>query len=215
MSRPHALATSLLIAACAALPVAGHAQASGDQQTIRVRGVIERVETNSLTVKDRSGETVTLVRPADMGVSEVVPLSMADIKPNSFVGAGAIPQPDGTQRALEVVVFPDAARGTGEGFRPWDFMPNSTMTNATVATLSEAPSSVPGGGRKMVLRYKDGEQTVIVPPGTPIVTFKPGNADQQALVVPGAKVVITAQVKEGKPTALRMLVGRNGFAPPL
>ena len=214
MSRPHALATSLLIAACAALPVAGHAQASGDQQTIRVRGVIERVETNSLTVKDRSGETVTLVRPADMNVSEVVPLTMADIKPNSFVGAGAMPQPDGTQRALEVVVFPEAARGTGEGFRPWDFMPNSTMTNATVATLSEAPSSVPGG-QKMVLRYKDGEQTVVVPPGTPVVTFKPGNADQQALVVPGAKVVITAQVKEGKPTALRMLVGRNGFAPPL
>jgi hypothetical protein len=214
MSRPHALATSLLIAACAALPVAGHAQASGDQQTIRVRGVIERVETNSLTVKDRSGETVTLVRPADMNVSEVVPLTMADIKPNSFVGAGAMPQPDGTQRALEVVVFPEAARGTGEGFRPWDFMPNSTMTNATVATLSEAPSSVPGG-QKMVLRYKDGEQTVVVPPGTPVVTFKPGNGDQAALVVPGARVVVTAQVKDGKPTALRMLVGRNGFAPPL
>jgi hypothetical protein len=218
MSRAHtpSLSASLLIAASAVLPLASQAQSpSSPQQTVRVRGVIERVETNSLTVKDRSGETVTLVRPADMGVSEVVPLSMADIKPNSFVGAGAIPQPDGTQRALEVLVFPEAARGTGEGFRPWDFMPNSTMTNATVATLSEAPSSVPGGGQKMVLRYKDGEQTVIVPPGTPIVTFKPGNADQQALVVPGAKVVITAQVKEGKPTALRMLVGRNGFAPPL
>ena len=212
MSRVRLLATSLFVAASAAVPLIGSAQAP--QPTVRVRGVIEQVDSKSLTVKDRSGEVVTLVRPADMNVSEVVPLSMADIKPNSFVGTGAIPQPDGTQRALEVHVFPEAARGTGEGFRPWDYMPNSTMTNATVATLAEAPSSTPGG-QKMVLRYKDGEQTVIVPPGTPIVTFKPGNADQAALVVPGAKVVVTAQVKDGKPTATRMLVGRNGFTPPL
>ncbi|RZL93322.1 MAG: hypothetical protein EOP82_07970 [Variovorax sp.] len=184
------------------------------QQNVRVRGVIERVDAGSLTVKDRSGETVTMVRPADMNVSEVVPLTLADIKPDSFVGAGAVPQPDGTQRALEVLVFPEAMRGTGEGFRPWDYMPESTMTNATVARLEAAPSSVPGG-QKLLLKYKDGEQTVIVPPGTPVVTFKPGNADQSALVVPGAKVVITAQVKDGKPTALRMLVGRNGFTPPM
>ncbi|MBO9651741.1 MAG: hypothetical protein J7605_24810 [Variovorax sp.] len=182
--------------------------------TVRVRGVIEQVDSKSLTVKDRSGEVVTLVRPADMNVSEVIPLTMADIKPNSYVGAGATPQPDGTQRAVEVLVFPEAARGTGEGFSPWDYMPNGTMTNATVAALAEAPSSTLGG-QKMVLRYKGGEQTVIVPPGTPIVTFKPGNADQAALVVPGAKVIVIAQVKDGKPTAMRMLVGRNGFTPPM
>lgn len=209
MSRALLLAASVLVAAT---PLAVNAQTP--EPTVRVRGVIERVDANSLTVKDRSGEVVTLVRPADMNVSEIVPLTMADIKPDSFVGAGALPQPDGTQRAIEVVVFPEAARGTGEGFRPWDYLPNGTMTNATVATLAEAPSSTPGG-QKMVLRYKDGEQTVIVPPGTPVVTFKPGNADQAALVVPGAKVVITAQVKDGRPTALRMLVGRNGFAPPM
>ena len=184
------------------------------QQTVRVRGVIERADAQSLTVKDRSGEVVTLVRPADMNVSEVVPLTMADIRPDSYVGAGAMPQPDGTQRAIEIVVFPEAARGTGEGFRPWDMLPESTMTNATVATLAAAPASVPGG-QKLVLRYPGGEQTVIVPPGTPVVTFKPGNHDQAALVVPGAKVVITAQVKDGKPTALRLLVGRNGFTPPM
>ncbi|CAN7244386.1 hypothetical protein LJR290_000953 [Variovorax sp. LjRoot290] len=188
--------------------------AAAAQETVRVRGVIARADANSLTVKDRSGETVTMVRPADMNVSEVIPLTLADIKPGSFVGAGAVPQPDGTQRAVEVLVFPEAARGTGEGFRPWDLMPQSTMTNATVAQLEAAPSSAPGG-HKLLLKYKDGEQTVIVPRGTPVVTFKPGNADQAALVVPGAKVVITAQVKEGKPTALRMLVGRNGFTPPM
>ncbi len=212
MPRNRFLAAPVFAAALAALGVSAHAQAP--EPTVRVRGVIERVDSQSLTVKDRSGEVVQLVRPADMNVSEVVPLTMADIKANSFVGAGAVPQPDGTQRAVEVLVFPEAARGTGEGFRPWDYMPGSTMTNATVATLAEAPSSA-AGGQKMVLRYKDGEQTVIVPPGTPIVTFKPGNADQAALVVPGAKVVITAQVKDGKPTATRMLVGRNGFAPPM
>jgi hypothetical protein len=204
-----ALATSFVVAASAAVSVTAFAQ-----ETVRVRGVIERVDASTLTVKDRGGETVTMVRPADMNVSEVVPLTLADIKPGSFVGAGAMPQPDGTQRAVEVLVFPEAARGTGEGFRPWDLMPQSTMTNATVAQLEAAPSSAPGG-HKLLLKYKDGEQTVIVPPGTPVVTFKPGNADQAALVVQGAKVVITAQVKDGRPTALRMLVGRNGFTPPM
>jgi hypothetical protein len=200
---------SFVLAASAAVSVTAFAQ-----ETVRVRGVIERVDAASLTVKDRGGETVTMVRSADMNVSEVVPLTLADIKPGSFVGAGAMPQPDGTQRAVEGLVFPEAARGTGEGFRPWDLMPQSTMTNATVARLEAAPSWGPGG-HKLLLKYKDGEQTVIVPPGTPVVTFKPGNADQAALVVPGAKVVITAQVKDGRPTALRMLVGRNGFTPPM
>ncbi|WP_256735081.1 hypothetical protein [Variovorax sp. dw_954] len=211
MMKAQQLAISIVIAATSALPLVAAAQAPAQ---VRVRGVIERVDANSMVVKDRSGEVVTLVRPADMSVSEVVPLTMADIKADSFVGAGSMPQPDGTQRAMEIVVFPESARGTGEGFRPWDYMPESTMTNATVSTLSAAPASVPGG-QKLLLKYKDGEQTVIVPAGTPVVTFKPGNQDQAALVVPGAKVVITAQEKEGKPTALRMLVGRNGFQPPM
>ncbi|MDM0114883.1 hypothetical protein QTI66_22225 [Variovorax sp. J22R133] len=205
--------SSSFVVLTAAASVAAFAQAPA-QPTVRVRGVIEKVDATSLTVKDRSGETVVMVRPADMGVSEVIPVTMADIKADSFVGVGGMPQPDGTQKALEVLIFPESARGTGEGFRPWDLLPESTMTNATVSGLSAAPSSVPGG-QKLQLKYKGGEQTVIVPPGTPIVTFKPGDQDQAALVVPGAKVVITAQVKDGKPTALRMLVGRNGFAPPM
>jgi len=213
MLQTKALAISLLIAASAAWPLAASAQGAAPS-TVRVRGVIQAVDAVSLTVKDRSGEVVTMVRPADMNVSEVVPLTMADIKPNSFIGTGGMPQPDGTQRALEVLVLPESSRGSGEGFRPWDFMPESTMTNATVTGISDAPSTVPGG-QKLQLKYKGGEQTVIVPPGTPVVTLKPGNADQAALVVPGAKVVIVAMVKDGKPTATRMLVGRNGFQPPL
>ena len=162
--------------------------------------MIAHVDATSVTVKDRGGEVVTMVRPPDMRVVEVLPVTLDAIKPNSFVGAGSLPQPDGTQRAVEVLVFPEAMRGTGEGFRPWDYMPNGTMTNATVSALAAAPSSVPGG-RKLVLRYKDGEKTVIVPRGTPIVTFKPAQDDQQVLVVQGAKVVVTAQLKDGKPAA--------------
>ena len=88
------------------------------------------------------------------------------------------------------------------------------MTNATVADLMGAPAAVPGG-QQLRLRYKDGEKTVIVPPNVPVVSFKPGKNDEQALLVPGARVMVTAQEKDGKPTALRLIVGRNGFAPPM
>ena len=144
----------------------------------------------------------------------MVPIALSDIKAGSYVGTAAMPQPDGTQLALEVLVFPETARGTGEGHRPWDLRPDSTMTNATVADLAAAPSSVPGG-QKLILKYKDGEKTVVVPAGVPVVTFKPGKQDETALLVPGAKVLITAQEQRGKPTALRVVVGRNGFAPPM
>lgn len=200
------------LALAAALPLA-LAQTPANP-TLRLRATIEKVDATSLTVKERSGEVITLVRPANMDVSEVYPLSLADIKPGSYIGTAAMPQADGSQLALEVVVFPEAARGTGEGHRPWDLRPESTMTNATVADLAAAPSSVPGG-QKLTLRYKDGEKTVIVPPGVPVVSFKPGKADENVLLVPGAKVMITAQEQAGKPTALRVIVGRNGFAPPM
>ncbi|AYQ29310.1 MULTISPECIES: hypothetical protein [unclassified Polaromonas] len=207
------LATSLAsLVLLAAVPLAT-AQAPANP-TLRLRATIEKVDATSLTVKERSGEVITLVRPAAMDVSEVYPLALADIKPGSYIGTAAMPQADGSQLALEVVVFPEAARGAGEGHRPWDLRPDSTMTNATVADLAAAPSSVPGG-QKLTLRYKDGEKTVIVPPGVPVVSFKPGKADENVLLVPGAKVMITAQEQAGKPTALRVIVGRNGFAPPM
>lgn len=182
--------------------------------TVRLRGTLEKVEPASITIKERSGEVITLVRVADMDVTEVFPIALADIKTGSYIGTAAMPQADGTHLALEVLVFPEAMRGGGEGHRPWDLQPQSTMTNATVADLAAAPASVPGG-QKLMLKYKDGEKTVIVPPNVPVVTFKPGKADENVLVVPGAKVLVTAQEKDGKPTALRLVVGRNGFAPPM
>lgn len=181
---------------------------------VRLRAVIEKIDALSITIKERSGEVITLVRPAAMEVSEVYPTDIADIKPGSYIGTAAMPQADGTQLALEVLVFPEAARGAGEGHRPWDLRPASTMTNATVADLAASSSSTPGG-QKLTLRYKDGEQVVIVPAGVSVVSFKPGKLDEAALLVAGAKVLITAQERDGKPTALRVLVGRNGFAPPM
>jgi hypothetical protein len=181
---------------------------------VRLRAVIEKIDATSITVKERSGEIITLMRPAAMDVTEVYPIVLADIKPGSYVGTAAMPQADGTQLALEVLIFPETMRGKGEGHRPWDLQTQSTMTNATVADLAAAPSTVPGG-QKMTLKYKDGEKVVIVPTGAPVVTFKPGKQDEAALLVPGAKVLITAQEQGGKPVALRIVVGRNGFAPPM
>lgn len=181
---------------------------------VRLRATIEKIDAQSITVKERSGEIITLVRPAAMDVSEVYPIALADIKAGSYIGTAAMPQADGTQLALEVLVFPEAARGAGEGHRPWELRPESTMTNATVADLTAAPSSVPGG-QKLTLKYKDGEKVVMVPAGVPVVSFRPGKQEEAVLLVPGAKVLITAQERDGQPTALRILVGRNGFAPPM
>ena len=159
-----------------------------------------------MTVKARSGEVVALALPASLVVNEVYSVALADIKAGSFVGVGALPQADGSQRAIAITVFREAARGTGEGHRPFDFMPQSTMTNATVAGVAAAPE-----GRKLQLKYKDGEKTVVVPPSTPIVSFKPAD---RSLLVPGASVSLTAQEIDGQPTAQRISAGRNGFALP-
>lgn len=170
---------------------------------IRLRGTLQSVTPDSVTLKTRSGEVIVLALPASLVVSEVYPIALADIKAGSFIGVGGQPQADGTQRAIAVTVFPESARGTGEGHRPFDLAPQSTMTNATVADLAAAPE-----GRKLQLKYKDGEQTIVVPPGTPIVTFRPAD---RSLLVPGASVSLTAQAIEGEPTAQRINAGRNGF----
>lgn len=146
-----------------------------------------------------------------MAISEVYRIKLSDIKQGSFIGTAAMPQPDGTQKALEVLVFPEVARGTGEGHYPWDLQPQSTMTNATVADLAAAPKNV-HGGQQLKLIYKGGEKTLIVPSNVPVVTFRPGT---DALLVPGAQVLINAQERNGTPTALRVLAGRNGFTPPM
>jgi carboxymethylenebutenolidase len=180
--------------------------ATAASPTVRVRGTVQSVTATSATVKTRSGETVTLALPANLVVSEVYPIALADIQAGSFIGVAGLPQADGSQRALAVTVFPESARGTGEGHRPFDLTPESTMTNATVADVVAAPQ-----GRQLRLRYKDDEKVIVVPPGTPIVSFRPGD---RGLLVPGASVSLTASEIDGKPTAQRINAGKNGFALP-
>ena len=174
--------------------------------TVRLRGTLQSVTPSNIVLKTRSGEAIELALPERLVVSEIYPVELADIQANTFVGVGGLPQPDGSQRAIAVTVFPESARGVGEGFRPFDLLPDATMTNATVTGEAAAPE-----GRKLQLRYKDGEKTIVVPPGTPIVSYKPGD---RGLLVPGASVSLTAQAVDGTPTAVRIAAGRNGFAVP-
>ena len=175
--------------------------------TQRLRGTVESFDGSTLVVKERNGEVLSLVLADNFSVNEVLPIELSAIQAGSFVGAAATTAADGTLRALEVLVFPEAARGTGEGHYPWDLQPGSTMTNATVADVVAMPD-----GRSIKLRYKDGEKTILVPEGVPIVTLKPSD---RSLLIAGAKVLVTAQVRDGKQTALRALAGRNGFTPPM
>ena len=197
--------TKLLAATLALLCAVASAQ--NPPPTQRLRGVVQSFDGTTLVVNERGGTVVSLVLADNFSVNEVMPIEPTAIAPGSFIGTAALPGPDGSLSALEVLVFPEAARGTGEGHGPWDLQPGSTMTNATVAQVVATPQ-----GRSMTLKYKDGEKTVVVPDGVPIVTFKPGD---RALLVSGAKVIVFMQVRDGKPTALRALAGRNGFAPPM
>jgi hypothetical protein len=175
---------------------------------VRVRGTVDSLNGQTLAVKSRDGATVDIKLADNASVRSVVKASLSDVKQGGFVGITAMPQPDGTQKAVEIHIFPEAMRGTGEGHRPWDLMPNSTMTNATVD--SEVAVS---DGKKLVLKYKDGEKTFVVPPDAAIVTFGPAT---MADVKPGAKIfVIAVKQPDGSLTAANLTVGRDGIAPPM
>jgi len=197
------LVRRLLLTLLAALPLAALAQAPAP---VRLRGTIEALSPTHLTLRQRSGERVELALTPGLAVTEVYPVTLADIHAGSFVGVGAIPQADGTQRAIAVTLFPEAMRGTGEGHRPFDFVPQGTMTNATVADVAVAPD-----GERLQLTYPDGRKTIVVPPQAPVVSFRPAD---RALLAVGSAVSLSAQLVDGQPTATRISAGRNGFAPP-
>ncbi|HSW17544.1 MAG TPA: hypothetical protein VLJ86_09985 [Ramlibacter sp.] len=199
-----AIASSALISLTAAAQAPG--AGATPSPTVRLRGTIESVTAQKLVLRERGGERVELELPANLVVSEVYPIALADVQAGSYIGVGAMPQADGTQRAIAVTVFPEASRGAGEGHRPFDFMPQSTMTNATVAGVASAPD-----GRRLRLTYKNGEKTIVVPPDAPVVSFRPGTRE---LLTPGAAVSLSAQEIAGHPTALRINAGRSGFSPP-
>ena len=192
---------SALVLASAASPVLA-------QDNVRVRGTIERIDGTTLYVKTRDGVDYKIV-PADKPVyMAIVKASEADLKPGTFVGSGALPGPDGSLRAVEVHIFPEAMRGTGEGHRPWDGAPNSTMTNGTVG--GAVVTGVEGG--VITVKYKDGEKKIVVPPGTPIVRYEIGTKADLKI---GANVTITNAAKkpDGTFEAARVNVGRDGVVP--
>jgi hypothetical protein len=174
----------------------------------RVRGAVEGVDGDVLSVKSRDGEDFKLHMAGDMRVVGITKISLDDIKVGSFIGTTTVPGPDGGANAIEVHVFPENMRGTGEGSRPFDLRPNSTMTNATVAE-----SVVKNEGHVLTVKYKGGEKKVVVSPETPVVTYVP--ADRSDLK-PGAKVIAFIKRRpDGSFEANRVSVGRDGLTPPM
>jgi hypothetical protein len=180
--------------------------AAQQARTVRLRGTIEALTDTKLTLMERSGQRMELALAPTYTVTEVYPVKLEDVKAGSFVGVGGMPQSDGSQKAIAVVLFPENMRGTGEGHYPFDFLPQSTMTNATVADVAKSPS-----GERLELRYKDGQKTIIVPPDAPIVSLRPGDRD---MVKVGQRVAVNVQEINGTPTVVRVNAGKNGFAPP-
>jgi Domain of unknown function (DUF5666) len=179
------------------------------QEATRVRGTIEKVDGNTLSVKSREGANVTVKLKDNALVTGVTKAALSDIKQHSFIGITAMPQPDGTQKAIEVHIFPEARRGAGEGHRPWDLVPNSTMTNADVEQLVTAVD-----GPMLTMKYKEGEKKISVPNNATIVQFVNGD---KADLKPGAKIFIAAGTKlpDGSIEAAGINVGKDGLTPPM
>ena len=203
-SWPRLLAASLT---CAAL--LGSQAFAQQPQTVRIRGTLEAVDGSMLSIKSREGTDMKVKMTDNVAVFAVVKTELSEIKDGSYIGVTGLPEPDGTQKAVAVHIFPENQRGASEGFRPWDQRPNSTMTNATVAQTVKGTD-----GQNITVKYKDGEKKVVVPPDTPIVTFV---AADKSELKPGAKIIIFGAVKkdDGTLEANRVNVGRDGITPPM
>jgi hypothetical protein len=174
---------------------------------VGVRGTITGITDDAMKVHTNRGDDVTIKLTKETQVRAVTLAKITDIQPGSYIGTAAIPQPDGSQKALEVHVFPPAAAGTGDGHRAWDLVPNSTMTNGTVGDL------VTSNGRILTLKYKGGEKKIIVPDDVPIVNLEPGD---RSLLKVGAKVVLFAKKEaDSTLTAGFISAGKDGVTPPM
>jgi hypothetical protein len=197
------------IVALALTAASSYAIAQQSATPSRLRGVIEGVDGDMITVKSRAGQDVKLHMANNILVQGVTKISLSDIKVGSFVGATTVPGADGTQKAVEVHVFPENMRGTGEGSRPWDSRPNSTMTNATVAADTVAGND----GHTLTVRYKGGEKKVEITAETPVVTFVAG--DKSELKAGAQVIAFTKKLADGSLEADRVAVGRDGITPPM
>src|SRR5499427_8254893 len=200
--------TKLSIAIALFSAVATTAAFAQQPQTTRLRGVIEKLDGRTMLAKSAKGEALKLNLGEKVLVVAVVKAAATDIKEGLYIGSGAMPQPDGSQKALEVHIFAESMRGTGEGHRPWDGAPDSTMTNGTVG------AAVAGvDGPVVTVEYKDGEKKIIIGPDVPIVRYE--IADTGA-ITPGAPftAVATGKAADGSFDVSRINVGRNGASPP-
>jgi hypothetical protein len=202
---PRSLVASLAVVSV----LASSAWAQQSPTPTRIRGTIESIDGKTMSIKTREGTDVKVNMTEDITVIGIAKTSLADIKEGSYIGVSGLPQPDGSQKALAVHIFPEAMRGAAEGFRAWDLRPNSTMTNATVA---QTVASV--DGQVIEVKYKDGEKKVVVPPDAPIVAFLTGEKSE---IKPGAKIIIFGATKkdDGSLETNRIGVGRDGIAPPM
>jgi len=195
--------------ALAALLFAAAPALAQNPDMVRVRGTIQGVDGQTLDVKGRDGSAVKVKLADDVKVLAVDRKSMDDVKQGVFVGITAMPQPDGSQKAVEIHIFPEALRGTGEGHRPWDLVPNSTMTNANIESAVASSD-----GKELVLKYKDGEKKFTVPANVEVVMFDPAAV---ADLKPGEKIFVVAGKKQPDGTVLApsIVVGRKGVNPPM
>jgi len=197
-----------IAALLAALLIGAQFARAQEPPPTRIRGTIERVDGATYVVKARDGAELKLTLADNAQIAGIIKASLSDIKQNSFVGVTAMPLPDGSLSAVEVHIFPEAMRGTGEGHYPWDLQPQSTMTNANVEQVVSAVD-----GRTLTLKYKDGEKKITVPANAPIVTYVSGDKSD---IKPGAKVFIVAvKAADGTLIGRAWRVGRDGLTPPM
>ena len=175
----------------------------------RIRGTVEKLDGQNLTVKSRDGQSLTIALAPNFTVRGVVAKTVADIKPGDFVASTSVKGPDGKLRAIEVHILPESLRGVArEGQFPWDLVPDSLMTNATAAQITSAPQ-----GRVIKVTYKEGEAEVTIPPGIPIVGYVSGDS---SLLKPGAAVFVIAQKKaDGTLKASSVTAEKDGVKPPM
>jgi hypothetical protein len=187
--------------------IVGVASAQTPPAVSRTRATIESVTDTSITVKTRAGDTVTIAVPPDTRLVAVSHGEISAIQPNSYIGTAAAPQPDGTLKAVEVTVFPESMRGTGDGHYAWDLPNANTMTNGSVGKLDTAH------GRTLTVNYKDGEKQIVVPDDIPVVIMAPGD---RSLLKPGVHVVVVAiKADDASLSARAVLAGVNGTVPPM
>ena len=195
-----------ILAAAIVLPLLGGV--AGAQSATRLRGTVVSVDGTALALKDLMGKDVRVILSPAYAVTALVPATLGDVTPGSFIGAAANTRPDGTLVAKEIHIFPEAMRGSGEGHRAFDLGPQSTMTNGTVGNEVKGAA-----GDTLTVAYKGGEKSITVPKDAPVVMFAPGD---RAMLVPGAHVIVQAQTAEGGGlTADRVTVGVDGLVPPM